>query len=480
MIKKIGQIAIIILFSLCGYLVHGQSVTQTNNTQDTLTTAKDGHLTRILFIFDASKSMWTRWQSDTKIAIAQRILSNLLDSLQSYPELQLGLRVYGHQKNFPPQDCDDSRLEIPFAYNNIPKIKHRLKLIYPRGTTPIAMSLEQCGNDFPPCANCRNIVILITDGIEECSGDPCRVSLELQKKGIILKPFIIGIGMNFKEVFNCVGNYYDATSEEEFSNVLNVVIAQALNTTSAQVNLLDEAAKPTETNSAMTFYDAISGEVKYNFEHTMNSRGYPDTIYIDPMPTYKVKVHTIPPVWSDTITMTIGKHTIIPVNAPQGDLTFRVTDKNTQYRSIPVLIRKSENDTTINTQYFDASDKYIIGKYDAEVICLPRLVIKGIQIQQNHTTTVEVPAPGIAEINKGTEGNGSLFVIRNQKMEWIYNLNQGNKKENLLLQPGNYKIIFRSRYSNQTTDSKELNFEIKSNIKTTINVMETKKELINK
>lgn len=477
MIKKIRPIAAILFIILWGVQSYGQSVNQTNNTKDTVVVAKDGHLTRILFIFDASKSMWSRWQSDTKIAIAQRILSNLLDSLQSYPELQLGLRVYGHQKDFPPQDCDDSRLEIPFAYNNIPKIKHRLKLIYPRGTTPIAMSLQQCGNDFPPCDHCRNIVILITDGIEECSGDPCKVSLELQKKGIILKPFIIGIGMNFKEAFNCVGTYYDATSEEEFSNVLNVVIAQALNTTSAQVNLIDESGKPTETNSSMTFYDAISGEVKYNFEHTMNSRGYPDTMFIDPMPTYKVKVHTIPPVWSDTVTMNIGKHTIIPVNAPQGSLIFKVTDKNTQYRSIPILIRKSEDNTTINTQYFESSDKYITGKYDAEVICMPRLEIKNIQIKQDHTTSVEVPAPGVADISKGSEGNGSLFVIRNKKMEWIYNLSQGTKKESLLLQPGSYKIIFRSRYSNQTTDSKEVNFEIKSNIKTTIDVMETKKEL---
>lgn len=473
MTKKAAVIFLFIFVSIF-QLTHGQVVTTTKKIGDTTITAKDGHLTRILFIFDASKSMWGRWQSDTKIAIAQKILSNLLDSLQSYPELQLGLRVYGHQKNFPPQDCDDSRLEIPFAFNNIPKIKHRLKLIYPRGTTPIAMSLQQCANDFPPCPNCRNIVILITDGIEECSGDPCKISIELQKKGIILKPFIIGIGMNFKEVFNCVGNYYDATSEEEFSNVLNVVISQALNNTSCQVNLLDEAGKPTETNSAMTFYDALSGEVKYNLEHTMNSRGFPDTIFVDPIPTYKVKVHTIPPVWSDTVTLTVGKHTIIPVDAPQGSMVFKVTEKNQQYRTIPVLIRKAGETSAINTQYFETTEKYITGNYEAEVICLPRLIIKDIQVLQNHTATIEVPAPGTAEILKGTEGNGSLFVIRDNKMEWVYNLGTNNKKENLLLQPGKYKIVFRSRYSYETEDSKEINFEITSNQRTIVNLVEIK------
>ncbi len=475
MINRNVFLTLFVLIVLSTMSFGQQVITTTKNYGDTTITAKDGHLTRILFIFDGSKSMWGRWQSDTKIAIAQKILSNLLDSLQSYPELQLGLRVYGHQKNFPPQDCDDSRLEIPFAFNNIPKIKHRLKLIYPKGTTPIAMSLQQCANDFPPCSNCRNIVILITDGIEECSGDPCKISLELQKKGIILKPFIIGIGMNFKEAFNCVGNYYDATSEEEFSNVLNVVISQALNTTSCQVNLLDNASRPTETNCAMTFYDAISGEVKYNFEHTMNSRGFPDTIYIDPMPTYKVKAHTIPPVWSDTATLSIGKHTIIGIDAPQGSIVFKVTEKNQQYRTIPVLIRKAGETTTINTQYFETTEKYITGKYEAEVICLPRLVIKDINVLQNHTATIEVPAPGAVEINKGAEGNGSLFVIRDNKMEWVYNLGSNNKKESLLLQPGKYKIIFRSRYSYETDESKEVDFEIISNQRTILNLMEIKK-----
>ena len=184
-------------------------------------------LTRILFIFDCSQSMFGRWQSDTKINIAQKLLSNMLDSLKDVKNLELAFRVYGHQKNFPPQDCDDSKLEVPFSKNNYKKIEHKLKSLVPRGTTPIAFSLEKSADDFPPCKDCRNIVILITDGLEECGGDPCAVSQMLQKKGIILKPFIIGIGKNFKESFDCVGTYFDATSEIEFNKALNVVISQA-------------------------------------------------------------------------------------------------------------------------------------------------------------------------------------------------------------------------------------------------------------
>ena len=41
-------------------------------------------------------------------------------------------------------------------------------------------------------------MILITDGIEECGGDHA-ISIALQKKGIVLKPFVIGVGLDFKE-----------------------------------------------------------------------------------------------------------------------------------------------------------------------------------------------------------------------------------------------------------------------------------------
>jgi len=50
-------------------------------------------------------------------------MSNLLDSLKYVDNLQLALRVFGHLKKYPPQDCDDTRLEVPFENNNSGKIK---------------------------------------------------------------------------------------------------------------------------------------------------------------------------------------------------------------------------------------------------------------------------------------------------------------------------------------------------------------------
>lgn len=419
--------------------------------------------TRILFVFDASQSMYGRWQSDMKITIARKLLSNLLDSLKDIPDLQFALRVYGHQKQYPPQDCDDTKLEIPFAPGNTEKIKAKLKTLIPKGTTPIASSLELAAEDFTPCDNCRNIIVLITDGLEECGGDPCAVSKALQKKGIMLKPFIIGIGKDFSTAFSCVGTYFDASSEQEFQQALNIVISQALNSTTAQVNLLDSYGNPTETNVNMTFYDNFSGLVKYNFIHTLNNKGLPDTLTLDPLSMYNVVVHTIPPVEIDSVTLTPGKHTIIAVDAPQGYLNLKVGGNNSNAaKDVKAIIRQKDKMETLNLQSFGETEKYIVGKYDLEVLCLPRLYINDVDIAQSSTTTVEIPQPGIAVIMMSANGYGSVYQEDDNKLKWIYNLTENTTQESLILQPGKYRVVFRTKYTTRSAYTVEKSFKVTS------------------
>lgn len=448
------------------------SFIQVANAQHNANTKEKKTTTRILFVFDASQSMFGRWQSDMKINIAQKLLISLLDSLKSTPDLELGLRVYGHQKNFPPQDCDDTKLEIPLAKANTEKIKTKLKSLTPRGTTPIALSLEKSADDFPPCPNCRNIIILITDGLEECGGDPCAVSQRLQNKGIVLKPFVIGIGNSeMSKYFDCVGTYFDATSETQFRTALNIVISQALNSTTAQVNLMDKYGKPTETNVNMSFYDNYSHLLKYNYIHTMNNRGFPDTLTIDPLLKYDIVVHTIPPVKKDSVKMIAGKHNIIAIDAPQGYLKLKIAGgKNVSTSNIDCIIRKKGDHKTLNVQMFDQTEKYLIGTYDIEILCMPRLIISDVEVLQNHTTTVEIPQPGIATIQYPTYGVGSLYLVEENVIKWQYNIKDNTQQETLLLQPGKYKLVFRPKVSASSLYTIEKDFTIESGVSIVVKI----------
>jgi Ca-activated chloride channel family protein len=418
--------------------------------------------TRILFIFDCSQSMAGKWESDKKINIARKFLIHTIDSLEKTEYTQMALRVYGHQSPVPPQDCGDTRLEVPFAKGNAPKIRQKLRYLVPRGTTPIANSLAQSANDFPKCDNCRNIVILITDGIEKCDGDPCAVSTELQKEGIFLEPFIIGIGLDpdFRETFECVGKLYNADDESRFQQVLDVVINEALNSTTAQVNLLDEDGYPSETNVAMSFYDSNSGRLKYNYIHTINNRGKPDTIILDPLIEYRLVVHTLPPVIVDNIKVFKGKHNIIAADTPQG--TLNIKTKGTRYKSLKVLIRKAGDIQTVNMQTVDTPEKYLIGKYDLEIPVLPRINVKDITIKQSVTTTVSIPVPGLITLLMTNPGYCSIYVEKGLELEWVYNVSSDVKHETIVLQPGTYRIIYRPKFAKSIYYTSEKRIVVRS------------------
>jgi Ca-activated chloride channel family protein len=419
-------------------------------------------LTRILFIFDASQSMYGRWQSDTKMNMAQQMMSNLLDSLRYVENIELALRVFGHQRNYPPQDCSDTRLEVPFEPDNTRKIKKKINEITPKGTTPIAFSLQESEHDFPDCEDCRNIIILITDGIEECIGDPCDVSAALQRKGVVLKPFVIGIGHDFRSSFECVGSYFDASSEHAFTTALNAVITQALQRTTLQVNLLDTWGNPTETNVNMTFYDRISGLPRYNFIHTLNNAGNPDTLIIDPIPVYDIVIHTTPPVRIDSVVLEPELHNTIVAKTPQGSLNLMVRGNDRLLRSIPIMIRAQDPHETINVQMVGENKRYLTGYYNLEVLSLPRLQIPNIEISQDAVTNVEIPLPGIVVINKSIPGYGSLYVVKNRNQSWIYDLRDNLLQESLILMPGDYLIVYRSKFSNRSIFTIERHFTIRS------------------
>lgn len=424
-------------------------------------------LTRILFIFDASNSMNGVWQDKPKITVATRLLSQALDSLRDVENLQLGIRVYGHEKNYlHGQDCDDTKLLVPLGFNNVDKIKSSLKSLKPKGTTPIAATLEKAGNDFPKCptGDCRNIIILITDGIEECNGDPCAVSMSLQKRNIILKPFVIGIGLDleFRESFECMGSFYDASDEKSFTNALGIVISQALNNTTAQVNLLDFSGNPTETNINMTFYDRNTGEMVYNLVHTMNNRGNPDTLLLDPVHTYRIVAHTIPMREKDSVVITPGKHTIIGIPTPQGTLEFKMKGVNPEADKIQIIVRQDGQMKTLNVQSYSEIQKYIVGKYDLEILTLPRTYIDDVVISQSHTTTIEIPQPGVATFSKLGYGYGSIYVVRKNELELVANLSKTQDRETLNLMPGEYIAVFRPLQARESVFTVEKNFRVVS------------------
>jgi Ca-activated chloride channel homolog len=402
--------------------------------------------TRILFLLDASGSMLVKWEGEYRIETAKRLLADLVNDLREEKNLELALRAYGHQYPKEEQNCGDTRLEVPFSPGNHQKIIDRLKKIKPKGTTPLAESLKRSTNDFPHDPKSRNIIIIITDGLESCDGDPCEISLALQKKNIFLKPFIIGIGMDqdFINNFSCLGSFLKAENRESFNKALITAVTQSIVPAKVILEILDQSDKPIETELPVAFYNNFTGNTIEEIIHYLGPNGEPDPLLIDPVIDYNIVVSTIPPVQKTDLHFQGGKTKRIQIKAPTGYLSFKCQGFNA-YKNLEVLIRKKGSPKTINVQQFKRKERYLIGSYDIEVLTFPRITFSGVEIKNHQTKTLTIKAPGILTIVDGGSGVGAIYeVVRGKPDVWVGNF---YKQGSLNMQPGNYKVIFRSKGS---------------------------------
>ena len=427
--------------------------------------------TRILFLLDGSGSMLGNWEGTTRMGAAKRLLSDLVDSLRSDDRVELALRVYGHQYHRRLQNCKDTKLEVGFQKENHDQIIQKLRRITPQGTTPISYSLQELEKDFPNDQSFRNIVIIITDGLESCDGDPCAVSKVLQKKQIFLRPFVIGLGMNksFGQQFDCLGRFFDATNIQDFHSVLNETLEQTLEQTTVSVELLDINNAPKESNVDVTFLNNVTGQAAFEFVHYRDSRGRPDSVIVDAVLSYNVVVNTVPPVVKRKVELNGGQHNLLTFKTPQGSLHLNQKNYSEYGGPVQVLVRKSGKPSVVNVQRITESVKYLVGTYDLEILTLPRLR-KTVDIQQNQLTSIDIPAPGILNINTNVPGHGALFVLNSDgTQKWLVNLT-GKTRETMGIQPGNYKLVFRAENAKGSKFTEIHGFNIQSGSTKNINL----------
>jgi Ca-activated chloride channel family protein len=193
----------------------------------------------------------------------------------------------------------------------------------------------------------------------------------------------------------------------------------------------------------------------------MNVKGVADTLQIDPLGKYKITAHTLPSVTKDSITITPGKHNIIGLDTPQGDLKFTMDGSN-EYKKLQAIVRQKGELQTLNIQDFGEAQRYLIGEYDVEVLTLPRIYINNVNIAQSKTTTVQIPNPGIVTIISNAPGYGSILIEEKNKLNWVTSISENTVKESVVLQPGNYRIVFRPKNSQSSIYTIEKSFVVTS------------------
>jgi Mg-chelatase subunit ChlD len=181
-------------------------------------------------VVDASRSMWGRMGSEPKMSVAKEILHDV--SYWFPQDLDLALRAYGSTSPSVDNDCSDSALLVPFGEQNRESIRWAIEGLRPLGQTPIAFALNQASRDFGTSQDDRALV-LVTDGIESCGGNPVQAAHDLREQGITVH--LIGFGMgnaadedaaSLHAVANASGGrYVTAGSAEELKDALVQTVA---------------------------------------------------------------------------------------------------------------------------------------------------------------------------------------------------------------------------------------------------------------
>ncbi|MFT4660606.1 MAG: Ca-activated chloride channel family protein [Patiriisocius sp.] len=271
----------------------------------------------------------------------------------------------------------------------------------------------------------------------------------------------MGIEKEIKFDLECIGNFFDVSNKESFKTILDVVIHQAINNTTVQVNLMDDNDSPTETNIPISFYDQNSGELKYDFIHTLNRGGYPDTLPIDPIFTYDLYVHSIPSVAKKSVHIVAGRHNTIEVDCGQGTLKLQI-DKNSAYDDLKCLVKRRNNHEILHVQDFNTSEDYLTGNYDIEILTLPRIIIEDVTINQSEVNEIVIPQPGALSLRLQSPGYASIFSKSGDQYELVTRVNDRTQNERVILQPGIYKLVFRSKNAREAIYTEKKEFEIVS------------------
>ncbi len=182
--------------------------------------AQSAKPTNVELIIDDSGSMAQKVEGGKKIDVAKQVLSGLIEDLPK--DAQVAVRTYGRQHRSKDRDCSDMELLVPFGSNDSTRLLPGVDRLKPNGMTPIAASLQAAAKDFAGKEGQNNIIILLTDGEEDCSGDPCAVSKALHDAGIRLQINVIGfhVGADARNQLKCIsdasgGKYYDAANAKQ-------------------------------------------------------------------------------------------------------------------------------------------------------------------------------------------------------------------------------------------------------------------------
>lgn len=216
----------------------------------------DAAPSNVMVILDASNSMWGQIEGQSKIDVAKDVLNGMVRTLPD--QTKVGLVAYGHGHAHTEKNCRDIALIAGYDDPQSGHFTRMLDTLTPRGQTPIAAALERSIEWVTADGVERPTVVLITDGIESCNGDPCAAAGLLAAAGIKTTIHVVGYDLkdDQRAAVECIsrvggGKYFDARDTDGLRTALEQVTIDIAKVTPTE---------PPEEAQALVFEDDFDGD----------------------------------------------------------------------------------------------------------------------------------------------------------------------------------------------------------------------------
>jgi len=179
----------------------------------------------LTFIMDASGSMWGRIDGQPKIALAREVMSDLIAGLPD--DARVGLVAYGHNRK---GDCTDIETLRPLGPLDRRALTRQIQGLNPKGKTPITATVRHVVEELRTLEEPTSVV-LVSDGLESCGGDPCAAVRDAREAGIDFRMHVVGFDLGEADTaqLQCMaeaaeGSYYEAANAAELAKALQEAV----------------------------------------------------------------------------------------------------------------------------------------------------------------------------------------------------------------------------------------------------------------
>jgi Ca-activated chloride channel family protein len=223
-------------------------------TSFTQASAQEAPYPDTIIVLDASNSMWGRIEGEAKILIARKVIGDLVTNLKE--PIQFGLVAYGHRAR---ADCSDIETVMPVGRLNPEAYKAAVNSLTPQGRTPLTAAVRMAAEELHYTTRSARI-ILVSDGVESCNGDPAALAEELHKNALDLTIHVIGFnlsgtadptGLEALAKLNG-GLYLTPDTSKELKDDLNQMMDMSSSGGGPRAAALPDSAMPANTPDAST------------------------------------------------------------------------------------------------------------------------------------------------------------------------------------------------------------------------------------